>query len=210
MNRFWKALIGYFGQGLLYLVPITITIYVISIVFTWVDEITVPFELKYLGFQIPGLGLLIVLIFITLVGLLGSSFIFKPIIHNLELLINRTPLIKDLYSALQDLISAFVGGNKKFTEPVLVKMDAIGLQRIGFITQKDGVEEMGISKEQVVVYLPYSYGIMGTVIVVPKENIQPIDLPSTEVLKFIVSGGVTEVIEKTKLTNEETNNINYK
>jgi uncharacterized membrane protein len=164
----------------------------------WVEEITIPYELKYLGIQIPGLGLIIILVFITIVGVLGSSFIFKPIIHYFELLINRAPLIKDLYSAVQDLMSAFVGGKKKFTEPVLVKMDNSGMQRIGFITQKEGVEEMGISKDQVVVYLPYSYGIMGTVIIVPKENIIPIDLPSTEVMKFIVSGGVTEVIEKNK------------
>lgn len=201
MKRFWRALLRYFGQGLLYIVPITITVYVVYLLFMWVEEITIPYELKYLGIQIPGLGLIIILVFITIVGVLGSSFIFKPIIHYFELLINRAPLIKDLYSAVRDLMSAFVGGKKKFTEPVLVKMDASGMQRIGFITQKDGVEEMGISKDQVVVYLPYSYGIMGTVIIVPKENIIPINLPSTEVMKFIVSGGVTEVIEKTKLND---------
>jgi len=201
MKRFWKAILKYFGQGLLFLVPITITLYVVLMMFNYVDNLTIPYEIKYLGVQIPGLGLLIMLVFITLVGLLGSSIIFRPIIHYFELLINRAPLIKDLYSAVQDLMSAFVGGKKKFTEPVLIKMDASGLQRIGFITQKEGVEKMGISNDQVVVYLPYSYGIMGTVVIVPKENIVPIDLSSTEVMKFIVSGGVTEVIEKTKLND---------
>lgn len=196
MKRFWKALIKYFGQGLLYLVPITITIYVIYILFAWVDDITGPLELKYIGFQIPGLGLIIMLLFITMVGLLGSSFIFRPILHYFEILINRAPLIKDLYSAVQDLMSAFVGGKKKFTEPVLVKMDSFGMIRIGFVTRRDGVEKLGISNDQVVVYLPYSYGIMGTVIIVPKENVTPIELPSTEVMKFIVSGGVTEMTDK--------------
>jgi uncharacterized membrane protein len=154
--------------------------------------------MKYIGFQIPGLGLLIMLVFITLVGLIGSSFIFKPLVRYFEYLINKAPLIKDLYSAVQDLMGAFVGGKKKFTEPVLVKMDASGLMRIGFVTRKTGVPEMGIVSSQLVVYLPYSYGIMGTVIVVPKENVFPINLPSTEVMKFIVSGGVTEVMEKMK------------
>ena len=205
MKQFWKAVIRYFGQGLLYLVPITITIYVFYIMFAWVEGITGPFELKYLGFQIPGLGLLIVLLFITIVGLLGSSFIFRPIIHYFELLINRAPLIKDLYSAVQDLMSAFVGGKKKFTEPVLVKMDSFGMLRIGFITRRNGIEEMGINKDQVVVYLPYSYGIMGTVIIVPKENVTPINLSSTEVMKFIVSGGVTEMIEKTQENDTDNN-----
>ncbi|RLD36925.1 MAG: hypothetical protein DRI74_08035 [Bacteroidetes bacterium] len=207
MKRFWKALMRYFVQGLLYLVPIVITAYVILLMFNWVDDITVPYEIKYLGFQIPGLGLVIMLVFITVVGLLGSSFIFRPIIHYFELLINRAPLIKDLYSAVKDLMSAFVGVKKKFTEPVLVKMDVGGLQRIGFITQKNGVEEMGISKDQLVVYLPYSYGIMGTVIVVPKENVKSINLPSTEVMKFIVSGGVTKVLEKIQLNDKKTKDI---
>ncbi|MCD6178462.1 MAG: DUF502 domain-containing protein [Bacteroidales bacterium] len=207
MKRFWRALMRYFVQGLLYLVPIVITAYVILLMFNWVDDITVPYEIKYLGFQVPGLGLIIMLVFITLVGLLGSSFVFRPIIHYFELLINRAPLIKDLYSAVKDLMSAFVGGKKKFTEPVLVKMDVGGLQRIGFITQKNGVEEMGISKDQLVVYLPYSYGIMGTVIVVPKENVKSINLPSTEVMKFIVSGGVTKVLEKIQLNDKKTKDI---
>ncbi len=102
-------------------------------------------------------------------------------------------------------MSAFVGGKKKFTEPVLVKMDSFGMLRIGFITRRNGIEEMGINKDQVVVYLPYSYGIMGTVIIVPKENVTPINLSSTEVMKFIVSGGVTEMIEKTQENDTDNN-----
>jgi len=206
MNKFWKGIIRFFGQGLLYVVPITITVYVIYMILAYIDNLTGPYELKYLGFQIPGLGLLILLLFITLVGFLGSTIIFKPIIHYFELLINRAPLIKDLYSAVRDLMSAFVGGKKKFTEPVLVKMDALGMLRIGFTTQKNGIEEMGIDKDQVVVYLPYSYGVMGTVIIVPKTSVTPIELSSTEVMKFIVSGGVTEVIEKAKLNEKKTKN----
>ncbi len=198
MKHFWTSMIRYFGQGLLYLVPISITVYVIYTIFTYFESLSEPLEMKYIGFQIPGLGLLIMLVFITLVGLIGSSFIFKPLVRYFEYLINKAPLIKDLYSAVQDLMGAFVGGKKKFTEPVLVKMDASGLMRIGFVTRKTGVPEMGIVSSQLVVYLPYSYGIMGTVIVVPKENVFPINLPSTEVMKFIVSGGVTEVMEKMK------------
>ncbi|HAG15485.1 MAG TPA: hypothetical protein DCG69_03040 [Bacteroidales bacterium] len=198
MKHFWTSMIRYFGQGLLYLVPISITVYVIYTIFAYFESLSEPLEMKYIGFQIPGLGLLIMLVFITLVGLIGSSFIFKPLVRYFEYLINKAPLIKDLYSAVQDLMGAFVGGKKKFTEPVLVKMDASGLMRIGFVTRKAGVPEMGIDSSQLVVYLPYSYGIMGTVIVVPKENVVPINLPSTEVMKFIVSGGVTEVMEKMK------------
>ena len=193
--RFWKAIINYFMQGLLFLVPISLTIWVISFAFNYLDGLTKPFETEYLGFEIPGLGLVILAIFIVLIGLLGSTIIFRPLISMAERLIRKAPLIKDIYSAIKDLLSAFVGNKKKFNQPVLVTMNETGLKRIGFVT-REGMEEMGISDENAIVYLPYSYGVMGTVVIVKKEMIEAINQPATEVMKFIVSGGVTDVNEK--------------
>lgn len=190
--KFWKALINYFMQGLLYLVPITLTIWVIVFAFNYLDSLTKPFETEYLGFEIPGLGLVILAVFIVFIGFLGSSIIFRPLSGLVEKLINRAPLIKDIYSAIKDLLSAFVGNKKKFNEPVLVTMNETGLKRIGFVTRK-GMKKMGIQEDMVVVYLPYSYGVMGTVVIVKQEMIEEVDQSATDVMKFIVSGGVTEV-----------------
>lgn len=192
--RFWKSIIYYFIQGLLYIVPITLTLWVIAIVFNYLDSLTKPIEYQLLGFEIPGLGMLILAVFLVLVGYLGSTIIFKPLIGIVDKLINKAPLIKDIYSAIKDLLGAFVGNKKKFNDPVLVTMNSTGLKRIGFLTQEGGVE-MSISDDSVVVYLPYSYGVMGTVVVVKKEMIEKINQPATEVMKFILSGGVTEVNE---------------
>jgi len=189
--RFWKTLINYFIQGLLYLVPITLTIWVIMSVFYYLDGITKPFETEYLGFEVPGLGLVILAIFIVFVGFLGSTIIFRPFLSILEKLINKAPLIKDIYSAIQDLLSAFVGNKKKFNQPVLVTMNETGLKRIGFVTRK-GMQKMGVTDDQVVVYLPFSYGVMGMVVIVKKEMIENIDQSATDAMKFIVSGGVTD------------------
>lgn len=193
--RFWKAIINYFMQGLLYLVPISLTIWVIVFAFNYLDSLTKPYETEYLGFEIPGLGLVILAVFIVLIGLLGSTIIFRPLIAIAEKLIKKAPLIKDIYSAIKDLLSAFVGNKKKFNQPVLVIMNETGLKRIGFIT-REGMEKMGISEDYAIVYLPYSYGVMGTVVVVKKEMVEVINQPATEVMKFIVSGGVTDVNEK--------------
>jgi len=193
--KFWKSIINYFIQGLLYLVPISLTIWVIVFAFNYLDSLTKPYETQYLGFEIPGFGMVILAVFIVLIGFLGSSIIFRPLIGLIEKLINKAPLIKDIYSAIKDLLSAFVGNKKKFNQPVLVIMNETGLQRIGFVTRQ-GMEEMDISDDYVFVYLPYSYGVMGTVVVVKKEMIKPIKQPATEVMKFIVSGGVTHVNEK--------------
>ncbi|NPD44293.1 MULTISPECIES: DUF502 domain-containing protein [unclassified Lentimicrobium] len=195
--KFWKALIKYFMQGLLYLVPISVTLWVIIYAFNYLDSLVKPYELQYLGFQIPGLGLVILALLIVFIGFLGSSIIFKPLISLLENIINRAPLIKDIYSAIKDLLGAFVGSKKKFNAPVLVTMNETGLKRIGFVT-REKMDNMNIPEGYMVVYLPYSYGVMGTVIVVKNEMVETINQSSTDIMKFIVSGGVTEVDQEKK------------
>lgn len=188
-------------QGLLYLVPISVTLWVIIQSFNYLDSLVKPFEQQYLGFQIPGLGLVILAFLIVFIGFLGSSIIFNPLISLIEKIINRAPLIKDIYSAIKDLLGAFVGSKKKFNAPVLVTMNETGLKRIGFVT-REKMDNMNIPEDYMVVYLPYSYGVMGTVIVVKKEMVEIINQSSTDVMKFIVSGGVTEVDQEKKQTKK--------
>lgn len=205
--RFWRALIKYFMQGLLYLVPITVTIWVFVFAFNYLDNLVKPYEAEYLGFEIPGLGLLILGLIIVFIGYLGSTIIFNPLISLVERIINRAPLIKDIYSAIKDLLSAFVGSKKKFKSPVLVTMNETGLKRIGFVT-REKMDQMNIPDGYMVVYLPYSYGVMGTVIIVKTEMVELIDESSTDVMKFIVSGGVTEMDEDNKSTKQKKDLLN--
>ena len=97
-----------------------------------------------------------------------------------------------IYSSVKDLLSAFVGKERKFDKPVLVSLDKEGvLKRLGFITSDD-LNDLGIT-DRIAVYLPSSYGVLGELYVVPKEKIELIDANSADVMKFIVSGGVTKV-----------------
>jgi len=166
--KFWKSIVNYFIQGILFIVPITLTIWVIAYVFNYLDQLTRPIETELLGFEIPGMGLLILALFLVFIGFIGSSIVFRPLIGLIERLINRAPLIKDVYSSIKDLLSAFVGNKKKFNHPVLVTMNETGLKRIGFLS-RSGMPEMNIDKDSIIVYLPYSYGLMGTVIIVKKD-----------------------------------------
>lgn len=184
-------------QGLLYLVPISVTLWVIIFAFNYLDSLVKPYETQYLGFEIPGLGLVILALVIVFIGFLGSTIIFNPLISLVEKVINRAPLIKDIYSAIKDLLGAFVGSKKKFNAPVLVTMNETGLKRIGFVT-REKMDNMNIPEGYMVVYLPYSYGVMGTVIVVKEDMVEKINQSSTDVMKFIVSGGVTEVEQEKK------------
>lgn len=182
----------------MFIVPIAVSVYVIYKVFDLVDGLL----RDLLPWEIPGLGLVIILVLITVLGWLGSTIIAKPMFSYFEKLIEKAPLIKIIYSAVKDLLSAFVGSKKSFNQPVLVKLEKDSdVQKLGFITQSD-LTELGIGKDKVAVYLPHSYAWSGNQYIVPKENVQPLDVSAAMVMKFIVSGGVTSLESNNSSDNE--------
>ena len=192
-----KKLLNYFFQGLLVVIPIAVTIFVIYKIITWIDKLLpfqIPVKLPGIGeVSIPGLGILTIVIAVTAFGYLAKFFVANPFFVLLERILERTPLLKIIYTSVKDLIEAFVGEKKRFNQPVLVTVNKeSGVQRIGFITQKD-LSVLGISSHKMAVYLPFSYGFNGQLLIVPAENVEKIDASGTEMMKFVISGGVTEV-----------------
>jgi len=106
-------------------------------------------------------------------------------------LFHRLPLFNFVYSSVKDLTEAFVGEEKKFNEPVLVTMDEFGLKRIGFVTHKD-LTVLGLP-DDVAVYFPFSYSFTGQLVIVPGIRVKPIDKSAGEMMKFVVSGGVSHL-----------------
>ncbi len=193
-----KKLLNYFLQGLLYIAPAGVLLYILIAFFTFIVEATNKSVNWLFGIQIPGLGLLIFLVLIILAGMLGSTVIARPFRILFHLLLEKIPLLKTFYSALKDFFSAFMGKEKKFHNPVLVKLyENSELQMIGFVTQKD-LSKLGIPDTQkVAVYFPYSFSFMGTVAIVPCTQITPLSISAAEALKFAVSGGIIDINEIT-------------
>ena len=180
-----KNIINYFLQGLLYIVPISATIYIVYWIFSKIDGI--------LPFNFPGLGLIVIIFLITAVGYIGSAVIASPLNAFFQRTLNRAPLLKTIYTSVKDMMTTFVGKKKGFSEPVLVKLyENSTIERIGFITNED-VELLNIKEGKVLVYMPHSYAISGQLFVVDKKNITYIDKSSSEIMKLIISGGVTEI-----------------
>ena len=178
-----RKLISFFFQGLLLVVPIILTILIVYKMFVVVDEI-----LPYHPF--PGSGVIILLVAITAIGILGNTFIARTLNDWFHQLIKKLPLLSTIYSAIKDLLSAFVGEKRKFDSPVLVKLSSeSNIQKLGFITQ-DNLLSLGMGETQVAVYLPHSYAFSGNLFIVEHKNVTPIKASSAEVMKFIVSGGV--------------------
>jgi len=186
MKRFLK----YFLRGLLVFVPVGVTIIIIVYVFTSLDTLFKDY-LKFIEYASLRLlvGLLITIGGIFLIGLFASNFVGKKLFGLLDKVFTNVPLVKMLYSAIKDLVEAFAGEKKKFDKPVLVTLGTSSYAKIvGFMT-RENLDNLGL-KDHVAVYLPQSYNFAGNVLIFPKEAVKPLDIESSELMTFIVSGGV--------------------
>ena len=192
-----KRLFNYFIQGLVVVVPFFVTVYVIYAIFNSID--------KLLPFNIPGLGFIIVISFITLIGFVTKNFFAKSIFVIMDNIIEKIPGISLIYTSTKDIVGNFIGNKRKFNKPVLVTVNKeLGMKKLGFITKED-LSVLGISNDNIAVYLPHSYGFTGNLFVVPVKYVEPLNITSAELMKFILSGGMIN-IENIEPEKDETNN----
>ncbi|MEZ5000166.1 MAG: DUF502 domain-containing protein [Bacteroidales bacterium] len=184
-----KKLLAYLGQGLLIVAPLVITGYILFQVFNLLDGILKDQITRIVGFSIPGLGFILVIIFLVFLGWIGQTLIGRPFRRFFNSVINKAPALKTIYSALNDLFKALVGNEKKFDSPVVALINKENnLWKMGFITQ-ESMESIGLPG-LVTVYMPHSFNFSGEHFILPAENVRLLDIQSGEAMKFIVSGGV--------------------
>jgi uncharacterized membrane protein len=199
----FKKLFQYFLQGLIILAPIAITVWAVTSLFNFVDNILpdlieriapnlFPNDSTGQPIKIPGLGSIVVILVVIGVGYISSSFIVSRLVELFDKVLERTPGIKIIYTTVKDFFEAFAGNKRKFDRSVLVSIEAADVWRVGFITQDD-VTEFGL-QEYVAVYVPQSYAFAGHLYFVKKERIRLLtDVSSADAMKFAISGGVTEI-----------------
>lgn len=177
-----RLLPRYFLRGALLTAPIALTLYILYWIFKAFDDL--------LPFGIPGLGLVVTALLITLVGFLTSNVIGRNAFEWTESMLRRVPFVKLLYSSIKDLIGAFVGDKKSFDQPVTVQLGPDSpIKLLGFVTRS---KVLGLDLvDHVAVYFPQSYNFAGNLVLVPAGLVRPVNAPSSEVMTFIVSGGVS-------------------
>lgn len=196
MNRIGRALLNYLIKGLLIVLPIALSIYIVIWAVTTVDSwlnvnnILGVDPMTGASRNIPGLGLALVVTLILLAGIVVTNFVTEPMYNWFNRWMNRLPGLNFLYSSIKDLAEAFVGDEKKFNHPVLVEVEG-DLKKIGFLT-KDDLNAIGLPGEAIV-YFPFSYSFAGQVCVVKKEKIQTLNMSAAEAMKLVVSGGVSHI-----------------
>ena len=190
-----KKIFLYFIQGIIITVPVAITAYVLYKIVSLVGNFFSHFGLIVNPIVDPFIVLGSALVLIFLMGLLGSSIILRPLFTLFDHAMEHTPVVKTIYSSIKDLLSAFVGSKKRFNKPVLITINRENnIQQLGFITKED-LSELKLATGTMAVYVPLSYSFSGNLLIVPVDHITNVDASSSEVMKFIVSGGVTDIDE---------------
>ena len=194
---------NYFLTGIIVTAPIAITFAVAMWVINWIDSKVVPLipssynpqEIlqQHTGFHIPGIGLLVVFIGLTLIGFLAAGLLGRFVVRVGENLLNRMPIIRSVYGALKQIFETVLrSSSRSFREVALIEYPRRGIWAIGFITTKTTGEVRSQIKEEVVnVFLPTTPNpTSGFLLFVPRKDLIILDMGVEEAIKMIVSAGI--------------------
>lgn len=197
----WKLVSRYFINGLLTLLPLFVTLWLLWIMFSFLDGFLGPIVTAIVGFPIPGLGLLSAVVLIFLFGAFITIF-GKRLFGFAERLLHALPLVNTIYSAAKQLrdIVFLQTETVAFRKVCAVEWPRKGVYSIGFITGK-GVHQIQdeTGEDLVTVFVPSTpTPATGFAVVVPKKEVIPLELTLDEAIKFVVSGGVLTSPKKVK------------
>ena len=196
---------SWFITGILVLTPIILTVYVAWAFITFVDNLVVPIvpvdyrPSNYLPFSIPGLGLIIVFTFTTLVGSLATGLFGRTLIRIWENILNRMPVVRSVYSAIKQILETVMAAQSDaFRQAVLVQYPRKDIWAIGFVTgSTKGEVGKNVSEKMINVFMPTTPNpTSGFLLFFPEKDLIYLKMSVEDALKLVVSGGM--VIPKDK------------
>jgi uncharacterized membrane protein len=188
----------YFITGLLILVPLAITLWVLNLIISTMDQSLLLLPERWqpkavFGFNIPGLGTILTLLVIFFTGLLTRNFIGKQVVHAWELLLRRIPIVNSIYSSVKQVSDTlFSSSGNAFRKAVLVQYPRQGSWTIAFLTGVPGGDVRNhLSGDYVSIYVPTTPNpTSGFFLMVPRAETIELDMSVDAALKYIVSMGV--------------------
>lgn len=193
-----KNLRNYLITGLIILLPLVVTTYIITIIFNAVDGFLRPVIELVIGRSVYGLGFILTMTLILGVGIVGTNVLGKRLIDFGERVLTKIPLVKNIYVTVQQIINALFLKNKTaFRKVVMIEYPREGLYQVGFITSDGAGEVQENTDEEIVnVFVPTTPNpTSGMLVLVPQKDVTYLEMTVEEGMKFIISGG-TVVSEK--------------
>jgi uncharacterized membrane protein len=183
-KKVMKVLIKYFLNGLLFLIPIILTVVIIGKILTAWDKTAG----KIFFSQIPGVPLVMSIAVIILIGYMASWWLSTKLLDYIDRIFNKVPFVQFIYGIIKDTLTSLLGEKKAFSKVAVIKVPGTNIKVLGFVTS-DELSNIGF-KDHVAVYVMQSMQWAGNTLLVPKQEVEIIDgVRIEEVMKFIVSAG---------------------
>lgn len=188
----WRFLRRYFLAGVLVLLPVIITVYILAFAFNLVDGMLRSIIQYIAGRYIPGLGFLIIMVLILLAGVIGTNVVGRKLLHAGEHLLQRVPVVKSIYTAIKQVMEVLATQRRAaFRRVVLVEYPRRGIYSLGFITGEAPSEVKEVVEGDLLnVYLPTTPPTQGVFIMVPREEIRILNMSVEDGFKLLISAGI--------------------
>jgi len=186
----WQSIKTRIIAGLLAIVPIAVTFWILKFLFTFLDSLASPF-LKKVGIEIPGLGIILTLLFIFVLGLIITNVLGKTLFNWGEKILAKLPIVNTIYNTIKQITSAFSGSTvKSFQQVIFIQYPREGLWTMCFVTNQSKNENGDTFYHVFVPTTPNPTS--GVFIVIPKKDAIHPDISVENGLKAIISGGILD------------------
>jgi len=198
-SPFKRRLRTYFLTGVIVTAPVAITIYLTWSFIEWVDQVVIPLvpiayrPETYLPFSVPGLGVIVAAVGLTLIGALTANLLGRTIVRAGEQLVDRMPVIRGIYNVFKQIFETLLKDTSDaFQYAALVEYPRRGLYTIGFVagdTKGEVSRQTGL--DLVSVYVPTTPNpSSGFILFIPREDVKILDMSVEQAMKYVVSVGV--------------------
>lgn len=209
-----RRLKKYFVTGLIVLLPIGATIYILTWLFKLADSFTASLVTLFLRRSIPGLGLLLTVSIILLVGFLATNILGRSIINFSHQILSRIPVVNSIYITVKQIVDAFLHKDKQaFQRVVMIEYPRKGIYGLGFVTGvAEGEVQLKTEQRVLNIFVPTTPNpTSGFLLLVPESDVIPLEMTVEEGIKMIISGGVITpeyCVERNKKSLEINNDGN--
>lgn len=186
-----------FLTGLLVLVPLGVTVYVLKELLSWIDGILGDKVQLLLGeYYYPGLGIVALVLLVLLVGTISSNYLGNRIVRAWDDLMQKVPLVRGVYSTTKQVMETF-SVKHNFHGVALVEYPRAGCYSIGFVTGDVTGESVGLSGRHQTVFVPTTPNpTAGFLLLLPEAEVRHLDMTVEQGMKFIISLGLVSLSEK--------------
>jgi uncharacterized membrane protein len=179
-----------FIAGFFVTVPLFISIATLVWLFRLIDGFVGPLYFKYLGRQVPGLGLLTTLVFILAVGVTATNVVGKRLLQRAERLLLHVPLFRSIYAPVKQLVVAFSPDNEYGFKRVVLLEDAARGYQLGFLTREFSIDRGQGTENLIAVYVPTNHLYLGDIVICPRDRASYPDITVEQGIRIFLTGGM--------------------